>query len=64
VKENTEERISKPHKTQRTLGKHPTTKQTESPCSDDTNSNNNNGNRSFERERERKTHTYREHKKE
>jgi hypothetical protein len=27
VKENTEERISKPHKTQRTLGKHPTTKQ-------------------------------------
>jgi hypothetical protein len=26
MKENTEERISKPHKTQRTLGKHSTTK--------------------------------------
>jgi hypothetical protein len=69
VKENTEERISKPHKTQKNSGETPNnkTKQTKSPCTNDTNNNNNNANRSFEREREREREKHRhtkEHKNE
>jgi hypothetical protein len=68
VKENTEERISKPHKTQRTLGKHPTTIQNKQkalvPTTPTTTTMQIDPLRETETETERETHTYKEHKNE
>ncbi len=58
MKENTEERISKPHKTQRTLGKHPTTKQNKQKALVPTTTATMQIDPLREREREREKHTH------
>jgi hypothetical protein len=65
--ENTEERISKPHKTQRTLRKNPTTKQNKQKAlvpTTPTTTTTMQIDPERERERDRQTHTYKEHKNE